>query len=191
MTQRQIRRFSLQVILVASLFTIVVLGAGYVSRTRADSTADMRSTQRFDAKMQPILESYLGIANALSNDSLDGVHKEAEAIAERAGTLDSKSISGEHASHYKDIPKNLKRAAVALGRAKSLDEARDEFKQLSMPMAMWATMSKPKDVEVLYCSMAKASWVQRRGNVRNPYYGSTMLKCGRVVAGQSPEDQKP
>jgi len=175
--------------LAALAFTIVGLGWGIASRAGADSTVGLDGTQRFDAQMQPILESYLQIAKALSNDSLDGVQKEAQAIAKHARSLDSGSVSGEHAAHYKDIPMNLKKAAEALGEAKTLDEARDSFKQLSMPMAMWATMSEPENVDVLYCSMAKASWVQRQGNVRNPYYGSAMRECGRVVGGQSPQDQ--
>jgi Cu(I)/Ag(I) efflux system membrane fusion protein len=189
MRQLQTRWSGVQVILVALLFTVVALGAGHISRAGAESTVGPEGTQRFDAQMQPILESYLRIATTLSNDSLEGVRKEAQVIAKQARGLDSTSVSGEHAAHYKDIPVNLKKAAEAVGRAKTLDEARDSFKSLSMPMAMWATMSKPKDVDVLYCSMAKASWVQRHGNVRNPYYGSAMLKCGQVVTRDSSQGQ--
>ena len=74
-------------------------------------------------------------------------------------------------------------AAQALSKANTLDDAREAFKKLSMPMAMWATMSKPKDMDVLYCSMAKASWVQKHGKVRNPYYGPKMLDSGEIVGG--------
>jgi hypothetical protein len=52
-------------------------------------------------------------------------------------------------------------------------------------MAMWGTMSKPKGIDVVFCSMAKGSWLQKRGEVRNPYYGSSMLTCGEVVGGDA------
>jgi hypothetical protein len=29
--------------------------------------------------------------------------------------------------------------------------------------------------------MAKASWLQKVGEARNPYYGKSMLDCGEVV----------
>ena len=45
-------------------------------------------------------------------------------------------------------------------------------------MAMWATMSKPAGVNVVFCSMAKASWLQTDKKIRNPYYGKKMLTCG-------------
>lgn len=38
--------------------------------------------------------------------------------------------------------------------------------------------------------MAKASWVQKRGKVRNPYYGPKMLDCGEVVGGDGHGDHK-
>ncbi len=156
----------------------------------AESATHGTGTEKFDRQMEPILNHYLRIGNALSADSLDGVHERAEAIAKLAGGLDSGSVSGEHAAHYKNVPANLKKSAHALSRAETLNAARESYRKLSMPMAMWATMSKPKQIDVLYCSMAKGSWLQKHGKTRNPYYGSKMLECGDVVGGERHEDRK-
>lgn len=169
----------------ALLCTVVALVGWSATSARAESGAQQTGTQRFDQQMKPILESYLRIANSLATDSLDGVRQKAGAIAKQAAALDSGSVSGEHAAHYKNVPTNLEKAAQALSKATTLDDAREAFKKLSMPMAMWVTMFKPKDMDVLYCSMAKASWVQKHGNVRNPYYGPKMLDCGEVVGGEN------
>ncbi|MBW2586402.1 MAG: DUF3347 domain-containing protein, partial [Deltaproteobacteria bacterium] len=141
-------------------------------------------TEKFGRQMEPILNDYLRIVNdylrigsALSADSLNGVREKAEAIAKLAGGLDSGSVSGEHAARYKSVPVNLEKAAQSLGKAQSLTAARDAFKDLSKPMAMWVSMSKPKNIDVVYCSMAKGSWVQKRGKKSNPYYGPKMLEC--------------
>ena len=42
---------------------------------------------------------------------------------------------------------------------------------------------KPKDVKVVFCSMAKGGWLQRGATIRNPYLGAPMLHCGEVVGG--------
>ena len=152
---------------------------------RADPGTRPTGTQQFDRQMELILDSYLKVAKALSGDSIEGVPVLAKSIAAQTPKLDSSSVTGEHAAHYKDVPTNLQKAAQALSQAKTLDEARASFKKLSMPMAMWVTMSKPKDIDVIYCSMAKGSWVQKRGKVRNPYFGAEMLDCGEVVGGES------
>ena len=131
--------------------------------------------------MRPIVDSYLRIGEALAADSISEIGRNAEDIAKLAGSLDPTKVTGEHASHYVQIPTKLKMAAKKLAKSKTLEEARVAYKELSMPMAMWATMSKPEGIDVVYCPMAKASWLQKKGAIRNPYHGSEMLRCGQVV----------
>jgi len=78
---------------------------------------------------------------------------------------------------------NLIKAAEKIKSAKSVDEAREAFKKMSQPMAMWAGMAKPDGYEVKYCSMMKASWVQTKGKTKNPYYGHghKMASCGESI----------
>ena len=93
-------------------------------------------------------------------------------------------MKGKHAAHYKTLPQKVKAAAAKLARAKSIARQREAFKELSRPLAMWATMSKPAGVNVVFCSMAKGSWLQRDKKIANPYYGASMLRCGEVVSGK-------
>lgn len=144
-------------------------------------------TDAFDKGMEPILKSYLAIQGALAGDSIKGVHAAAKRIAADVKELDANSVTGEHAMHYKDLPTKLGRAAAAVAAATDIAAARAAFKELSKPMAMWGTMSKPKGVVVMFCSMAKGSWLQKKGDTRNPYYGSKMLGCGEVVGGDAGE----
>jgi Cu(I)/Ag(I) efflux system membrane fusion protein len=133
--------------------------------------------------MLPILSKYLKIHKALAGDSVKGVPTVAKSIVESAARLDVKSVTGEHRNHYRAIPTELKKSATALANAASLSQARDAFKALSKPMAMWASMSRPFGVDVVFCSMAGASWLQKSGEIKNPYYGKSMLNCGDVVSG--------
>lgn len=140
-------------------------------------------TKQFDQEMQPILKEYLKIHKALSEDSTKGVKAAAKSISKATAKLDAKSVTGEHASHYKNLSANIKKAAEALSKANDIKKVREAFKELSRPMAMWGTMSKPDGIDVLFCSMAKGSWLQKAGKVLNPYYGKSMLHCGEVVGG--------
>ena len=162
----------------------------HATAVRADPGTHGTGTQGFDQQMKPILENYLKIGDALSRGSLEGVPASAKQIVAHTASLDATSVTGEHAAHYKNVPANLRKAAQALSEAKTLDDGRASFKKLSMPMAMWATMSKPKGVDVLYCSMAKGSWVQKHGKVRNLYLGAEMLDCGDIVGGDGYANQK-
>jgi hypothetical protein len=141
------------------------------------------NTAGFDKSMAPILEAYLKIQNTLAGDGADGVEASAKAIAKLTKKVSAKGIAGAQAKHYQALPATLHRAALALRRAKGLDKQREAFKSLSRAMALWVSISKPVGVNVVFCSMAKASWLQRDKSIRNPYYGSKMLACGQIIAG--------
>jgi Cu(I)/Ag(I) efflux system membrane fusion protein len=158
---------------------------------RAAPASAASETETFDEQMQPILKSYLAIQVALAGDSTKGVSANAKAVARASKKLTPKIATGDHAAHYADLPKKLETAATALAKAHNIEEARTAFKELSKPMAMWGTMSKPTGISLLYCPMAKASWLQKGKEIRNPYHGASMLRCGQIVGGDGYEPTAP
>jgi len=145
-------------------------------------------TENFDEAMHPILEQYLRIHDALAADKPEGVKRAAEQIVTLSDEVNPNTVTGEHKNHYRDLPMKMKKAAQKLAQGKDLGAVREAFKELSRPVAMWATMSKPKGVFVIYCSMASASWLQKDKAIRNPYHGATMLRCGEIVGGEDHDE---
>jgi len=143
--------------------------------------ADARDA--FDATMNKALIPYLRITTALAADKTDGVVDNAKTIAALAATLDASGIAGEHAVHYQSIAAKLGPAAAKLAQAANIEAMRNALKDLSQPMAMWQHHAQPQNVNVAYCSMTKASWLQEGADIRNPYYGAAMLTCGEIVDG--------
>jgi Cu(I)/Ag(I) efflux system membrane fusion protein len=137
----------------------------------------------FDTTMETILAEYIEIQQALAADSTEGVKSATHAIRESATQLQPGQAAGEHAEHYESIPQDLLAACEKLAAAQDIDSLREAFKDLSKPVSMWVTMAKPENTSVMYCSMAKAGWVQRGSKVANPYFGSEMLSCGEKVGG--------
>ncbi|MAE70067.1 MAG: hypothetical protein CME06_06320 [Gemmatimonadetes bacterium] len=133
--------------------------------------------------MAPLLTHYLSAHEALSDDSQAGVKNAAKAIKKLATQLPAVSTVVQHSEHHRGLPARIAGAADALGKAATLKEARAAFKDLSRPLAMWGTMARPSSTDVAFCSMAKGSWLQKEGPIRNPYYGKSMLRCGVVVGG--------
>ena len=71
----------------------------------------------------------------------------------------------------------IKTMAASASKAADLKALRQAFKSLSEHMAK---AELPSGLAVAYCPMAKAHWVQKDGEVANPYYGSAMLRCGSI-----------
>ena len=135
------------------IFLILILWLGPTG-SYAASTKDKR--------MDEVLGAYLKIQESLANDSLEHVQIEAAKIA-------------KHSSK-----KDLKLPAQALSHDTSLEAARSDFKRLSVAMNKWAKEVNPVNVDRVTCSMADATWLQKRGDIKNPYYGKQMQSCGEV-----------
>ena len=140
--------------------------------------------KEYDQSMGLVLVEYLAIHKALAGDSDKGVAKAASKIVKLVGKVKTKGLAGKHAKHYKKLPGKIKVAAAKLAKAKGIKAQREVYKELSRPLVMWATMSKLMTVNIVFCSMAKGSWLQREKVIANPYYGASMLRCGEVIGGK-------
>jgi hypothetical protein len=65
-----------------------------------------------------------------------------------------------------------------------LEKTRMAFSGVSNQMAEVIdkfSLKNPDGLYLEYCPMADAYWISSEDAIRNPYYGSGMLKCGEVV----------
>ena len=118
--------------------------------------------------MKAIVGSYLELHASLASDKLDGVKPAARAIAEQAARM---GAAGEL----------IAKAAKTVDQAADIKAARAAFGDVSDAVIAAGNAEGWKDVpdvRVAYCPMAKESWLQKESEIRNPYYGKSMLTCG-------------
>jgi hypothetical protein len=71
--------------------------------------------------------------------------------------------------------------AQDLAKATDLASARAPFKPLSNSLIKYLEDHNARNAYVqIYCPMADANWLQTDKNVKNPYLGRAMLKCGEI-----------
>lgn len=122
--------------------------------------------------MDAILKNYMDVKNAL-------VKSDDKAAGEAAISL-QKSVSENTGLAKNDA---LKKSVNKLAEAKTLEKQRDAFYKVSANI--WKEVKQEKKVGqpvyYQYCPMADGFWMSTEKNIENPYYGASMLKCGRVV----------
>ncbi len=133
-----------------------------------------------------MLDAYLAIGNQLASDTMEEVNAKAHAMIEAFHTVEHEvpaELWNAHVVHTKTIRdtghqladlSDIKAARIAYG---SLS---DSFKHLIT--ALGVPTSYGKTVYSYVCGMApdvpKAGiWLQTDTPVRNPYFGSAMLRC--------------
>lgn len=146
------------IIVPALIATVTLLGCTMSAQAQAPT---------FDT----LFQHYDAVRTALSNDTLAGVPNAAEDLAKAA----------DAGSNESPVLKAVADQARAVAKAAKIDEARAAFGRLSSSMVEYRKQTNPKSGVVIYCGMARNRWIQRDAKVANPYYGSSMAKCGEVV----------
>ena len=133
-----------------------------------------------------MLDAYLAIGSQLASDTMDDVNVKAHAMIEALHTVEGEApaeLWNAHEAHTKMIHdtghelgdlSDIKAARIAYG---SLS---DSFKHFIAAVGVPANYEQP--VYSYVCGMApnvpKAGiWLQTDESVRNPYFGSAMLRC--------------
>jgi hypothetical protein len=123
--------------------------------------------------MEQIAEKYVNIQLLLAGDQpIEAIQKAAAELSISAAGLKDRAVA-----------KKIKASSDRLKSASSIKAARDQFKKLSEVVLVWyrAQNKGASLFEEVNCSMAHASWLQKKGEVKNPYYGKEMLACGDKV----------
>ena len=73
--------------------------------------------------------------------------------------------------------------ATAIAQGIDLKEQRLHFADLSTNMVAIFKAAKRmgQPLYLAYCPMKKAYWLSNSGTIKNPYFGSAMVTCGKIV----------
>ncbi len=134
------------------------------------------SAQSSDVSLNQLLQSYYSIKEALVAGKTDAAALAATSFTRNLNGVSYQLISeGNVAALLKD--------ASSIADKKDITAQRKYFANLSSNMILVAKALKLTGgpVYIQYCPMKKAYWLSNENEIRNPYYGSSMLSCGSVT----------
>lgn len=134
------------------------------------------TSEVFDEIIQP----YEAVRLTLLNDSIEGVGERATGIREIAETA-SKGVKTDE--EIRPLLTKIASFAGDLAEAADIETTRTAFYEMSKILVQYRSKVEGDDLpRVIYCPMAKKSWLQLEEEVGNPYHGQSMAKCGNDVS---------
>ena len=152
---------------------------------------NMSSTvpDEFIESLHPVYTAYLDAQEQLANDDLGGFLDTAKALSTIVASVQVTGLFGEQLGAWKAAANKLRISSPIT----TMDEARSIFEQMSGAILDLQSRFGNPTGELLYtahCPMAfdfkGADWVQRGTEIKNPYYGSEMHRCGTIQEVHEP-----
>jgi len=158
---------------ITTIITIFLASCGDTNKkqeTKMNTEAEIADTSFSDGMTGKVFQNYQQVRIAL-------VNSDAEEVNMAAGNL-AESFAGER--------EEMKSMALAMADTKDIEKQRELFSQFTEKVEPLLKESISEGaIYKQFCPMAFEGkggyWISNVEEIRNPYYGEKMLKCGKVT----------
>lgn len=141
-----------------------------------------KATAKTEQPLSATLTFYYNIKNALVAGDAAAAASQAASFLDAVNNANTTSLGSKEQEAFSALRQKLAADAKKITENKDLAAQRASFTTLSDNMYKLAKAVKLSSDPVYqaYCPMKKAYWLSSEAAIKNPYYGSSMLTCGKV-----------
>lgn len=155
-------------------------------QVKEKETKPVAISQKAKEALQPLYAGYLDLKNALVADDLKESKRAAIQLMSTFGKINMSLFTGEAHNAWMGYSSAMSETLRQAQHQNSIEELRTTFQQISEGMIAMAKAFNPLDqaLYIQFCPMADnnkgANWLSTEEEIRNPYFGESMLTCGEV-----------
>ena len=155
-----------------------------INQGKMDISNSAMNSNTQNSVEQKALTNYIALKDALANDDNANAKEFGIILAQSLKSFDSSGFSSNEKLELNDIIENATEQAEHIGYS-DIAHQREHFKILSKDIIdMVAITGTKMKVYEHYCPMYDnkngGAWLSMNEEIRNPYFGNKMLKCGEV-----------
>lgn len=137
-------------------------------------------------QLTAVFDSYFSLKDALVKTDGTIASAKAKDLQTAINAVKMEKLSMDVHTVWMKVLNVLKEDAEHINSSKDMAHQRDHFMSLSENMYALIKMVKPSEtVYYQFCPMANdgkgANWLSKESAIKNPYYGSQMLTCGKII----------
>jgi copper chaperone CopZ len=137
-------------------------------------------------QLKAVYENYFAVKDALVKSDGSAASVKAKDLLTSLKAVKMETLRSEEHSVWMKVKSELTKDAEQITETKEVSQQRNRFNTLSRNMYQLIKVSKT-DSPVYYqhCPMYDdgkgGDWLSKKSSIKNPYYGSQMLSCGKTV----------
>lgn len=137
-------------------------------------------------QLRAVFDNYFAVKDALVKTDGNTASAKATALLSAINAVKMETLTTNEHSVWMKVLNNIKEDSEHIVDTKDAKRQRDHFDTLSKNIYDLIKVSKQETPTYYqFCPMANngkgANWLSKENVVKNPYYGSMMLSCGKVT----------
>ncbi|NHA05640.1 DUF3347 domain-containing protein [Mucilaginibacter rubeus] len=158
------------------IFLLVALAAATFTQGFTQNSAK-------SSALGSLLSSYYDVKNDLIKSNSTDAATHAADFLKAVNAVDMKSLPAADMNAFMSFQDKLAFDAKHISESKDIAHQREHFANFSSNFFKLAKAVKLTDQAVYYdyCPMKKSYWLSADASIKNPYFGSQMLTCGKVT----------
>ena len=137
-------------------------------------------------QLKAVFDNYFAVKDALVKTDGNTASTKATSLLSAINAVKMETLKTDEHTVWMKVLKNIKEDAEHIADTKDAKHQRDHFDTLSKNIYDLIKVSKQETPTYYqFCPMANngkgANWLSKENVVKNPYYGSMMLSCGKVT----------
>lgn len=142
--------------------------------------------QELRNQVNTLVTNYLDLKNALVESSAESSQTAASQLLANIKAFDSSDLPDEQKDFYESRVNAMRNDLRFIAQNNELEKQRDHFTVVTKnTYALAKAADSGQTLYYQYCPMAFDNnggyWLSAQEEIRNPYFGDKMLKCGRVT----------
>lgn len=136
--------------------------------------------------MEAIFETYFDLKDALVASDAKSTSAKAKQLTNVLNVVKMQELKDDVHNVWMKVMHNLKSDTDQIAKTNDIAKQRNSFIDLSENMYQLMKVSKTEaPIYFQHCPMANegkgANWLSKENKVKNPYYGSMMMSCGKTI----------
>jgi copper chaperone CopZ len=147
------------------------------------SEMDMSNHSKInDNQLKSVFDNYFLLKDALVKTDGNTASLKAKDLLSAITAVKMETLNVDEHLAWMKVLKDLTADAKSISETQDIKKQRETFKSLSKNTYLLIKASKLSEaIYYQYCPMQDANWLSKENAVKNPYYGSQMLSCGKTV----------
>ncbi|MDX9812063.1 MAG: efflux RND transporter periplasmic adaptor subunit [Bacteroidales bacterium] len=156
-------------------------------QTRSTASNPLSIDKQAKEALQPLYFSYIKWKDALTKDDFEEAQKNATDMKSQLEKINMSLFKSDAHDAWMNFQGSLSKNLEHVHHFSDIEQLRKAFQSVSVTMIEMTNIFTPlaNTIYVQHCPMADnnkgADWLSLEKEIRNPYFGSSMLTCGEIT----------